>query len=62
MTAINRTGHFTQRPEIGATYLAPNGQELTVAATWERGVVFEGGRLAATASELLRHYQPTQEG
>lgn len=50
-----------QRPAIGSSYLSPDGKKLTVAATWEQGVVFHGER-CCTAEELENQYQPISDG
>jgi len=61
MVSVDQRGLFIQRPEIGTTYRSPAGDKLTVAAIWESGVVFEGGKITARATELARHFTPCTE-
>jgi hypothetical protein len=58
MVSVNNQGAFTTRPEIGDRYLSLDGVELTIAAMWEGGVVFEGAEFTVAATELLQLYRP----
>jgi len=55
--SLNHDGSFTGRPPIGASFLAPNGERVVIAASWQYGVVFEGGA-CCTARNFLNHYAP----
>lgn len=55
---LNPDSSFAQRPEIGDRYLCHTTKAVKiVAASWQSGVVFEGGE-ACSAMELLTHYDP----
>lgn len=53
--SVNAEGSFTKRPTLGDVFRSPAGRLLTVAAIWEKGVIFEGGHFGASAQQLL-HY------
>ena len=58
--ALNSDGSFAMRPPIGALFRAPGGETVTIAASWQCGVVFEGG-ICCTARDLLDHFTPLQK-
>jgi len=49
------------RPPIGAQYVSRDGEIVTVAATWQQGVVFYGER-CCSAQELQTQYSPLNPG
>lgn len=57
MVTINSAGFFTIRPSLGSEYLSPEGERVTIAASWPGGVVFSGNT-ACSATELLSRYIP----
>jgi hypothetical protein len=59
--SIHHSGAWRQRPEIGAVYLGPDGEIVTVMATWQAGAVFADEAGCVSAAELVSRYKPRCE-
>lgn len=59
--SVHHTGAWRQRPEIGAVYLGPDGEEVTIMATWQAGAVFANEAGCVSAAELISRYKPRCE-
>ena len=56
--SVHHSGAWLQRPEIGAVYLGPGGEIVTVLATWQAGAVFADEAGCVSAAELISRYKP----
>lgn len=52
---VSPAGFFITRPLLGDVYRPPTGCEYTVAASWDKGVVFEGGHRSASPEQLMTY-------
>lgn len=54
--AIHPDGNFATRPPIGTAFRSPTGDTVTIAASWQSGVVFAGDAGCCSARDLVAHY------